>query len=145
MPSALVEPNGFVCLSCHSAGGAAAAKVPSVLYRSMKTGAGEAGRPARLANKTPYSKGARGIIFWDDQGRPATGGWLTCLSCHEPHVWSPAAPGSGEGGNVEGNERTSFLRIASPTELQGSVCAVCHGNRAATYYREYHLERGRKP
>jgi predicted CXXCH cytochrome family protein len=145
VPPGLVEPNGFACLMCHRAGGVAAAKVPQVLYRSMKSGAGEAGKPARLANKGASSQGSKGIIFWDDQGRPAAGGWLTCLSCHEPHLWSAGTPGVGEGGNREGDDRTSFLRIASPAQVQGTVCVVCHGNRAAEYYRTYHLIREGKP
>jgi len=64
-------------------------------------------------------------------------GMIACISCHDPHSWSPAKtkkePLKKE--NKEGYSHTSFLRQA---DVKGTFCVTCHGIEARIKYKYYH-------
>ncbi len=58
-------------------------------------------------------------------------GTITCLTCHDPHRWSPKTGEVVSG--VDGDVRNSFLRDG----WQG-FCSGCHGQEGLEVYGEYH-------
>ncbi len=74
------------------------------------------------------------LPLYDAQGNPTDDsqiGDITCLTCHDAHVWSPKRGGAG--GSGLGDIRTSFLR-----EGWEGFCAGCHGEEALAVYRYFH-------
>lgn len=74
------------------------------------------------------------LPLFDRHGQPTDDtqlGEITCLTCHDPHVWSPKRGRTG--GSGEGDTLTSFLRA----DWEG-FCAGCHGEEALSAYRYFH-------
>jgi predicted CXXCH cytochrome family protein len=73
-------------------------------------------------------------------------GQIGCITCHNPHVWSPrkADPSHEQvtplGQDQDGTVLDSFLR---PQQIQNSFCVECHGLETRIKYKYYHDNRGR--
>jgi len=67
-------------------------------------------------------------------------GAIACMTCHEVHQWKPLQsnnkpePSSNQK-NIEGNNKTSFLRHSG---VKNTFCVDCHGIEALTKYKYYH-------
>lgn len=136
-----------LCRGCHIEGGIAEAKVPDELSHP----------PRMVPNRVELH---RSVLFgkdneerantpvFDQQGNEVEIGTITCLTCHNPHQWSPTNPGKGTGENLEGDTTTSFLRNPS---TENFLCRDCHGEDSLFRYKYYHWsksraqERPRKP
>ncbi len=97
-------------------------------------------RPMLLLDEWALKTGDPSAIpLYDRAGDPQLEGSLQCVSCHDPHQWSPLGafvkPGFGALGP---NVPTHFLRLRDPGEAERSVCAGCHLGEAAEHYRFYH-------
>jgi predicted CXXCH cytochrome family protein len=121
-----------LCRSCHAAGKVAAAKLPL-----------KGSHPAKVnVISNPGSQRENGGIFpvFTPEGVRSGSGIISCPTCHNAHQWSPLKAEEGEGRNVEGDARSSFLRNTSDF----SLCADCHGLDALFRYKYYHGETSRK-
>ncbi len=85
-----------------------------------------------------------------DQGeRNAEIGEIACVTCHDPHVWTPyseaeqkalRAVDASRDDPHEGTVLNSFLR---PKHIEDEFCAECHGLETRIKYKYYHDLRSR--
>jgi hypothetical protein len=98
-------------------------------------------RPMLLLDERSLRTGEPPLIpLYDRMGYGEPLGSLQCVSCHDPHVWSPLGlfvkPGFGPFGP---NVPTRFLRLGDPKLAAESVCAVCHEDAVERYLRYHYL------
>jgi hypothetical protein len=73
-------------------------------------------------------------------------GQIACITCHNPHVWSPRHEHPPHVQSItsdkeqDGTVMDSFLR---PEQVQESFCVECHGLETRIKYKYYHDARGR--
>ena len=104
-----------LCVSCHRPDGLAAAK--------------SIGSYSHPLDVTPQRKGLTTTLpLFDRHGRRASGGSITCVTCHDPHRWDPLTRMAGGDDNVQGNARNSFLR--RPAAPYPQLCRDCHPAKA---------------
>jgi len=140
------QPNRL-CRSCHTRNGWAASDVP-LLQHHMKDadevrsarGTIYLQRPMLLLDDLALKSGAEPVIpLYQRDGTPGPSGNLQCISCHDPHQWSPMGPYVKPGfGALGPNVPTKFLRLEDPKRVKLSVCVVCHPNDADQRYQKYH-------
>lgn len=100
-----------LCLSCHSPGRAANSKVIGDYSHPVDIDPGQRG----ISTSLP---------LFDRHGKRVSNGVIACLTCHDPHQWSPAKPGPPGNDAQEGNAQNSFLRLeTSPRPI---LCTTCH-------------------
>ncbi len=128
------DPNERMCRGCHGKGRVAERKIPVKKNHPAKVQAQNLRRRARRGPVRGYTP------LFDDQGRVANTGVISCPTCHNPHRWSPVVMEYGPGENVEGSARNSFLRNRSKLAL----CSNCHGMDALFRYKYFHGESSRK-
>ncbi|MBI5018056.1 MAG: hypothetical protein HZB55_21535 [Deltaproteobacteria bacterium] len=135
------------CRSCHRQGGPVESKYLLLQYH-MKDGEvirSPRGtiylqRPMSLLDEWSVRTGAPPIIpLYDRSGRSGPEGNLQCVSCHDPHRWSPlGAFVKPSFGSLAPNVPTRFLRLKDPALAEKSVCAVCHPKDPVERYQKYH-------
>ncbi len=140
------RPN-TLCRSCHRQGGAVETERP-LLQHHMKDAEEfrtERGtiflqRPLLLLDEVALRTGLEPVIpLYDRAGNAGPEGNLQCVSCHDPHQWSPmGAFLKPSFGLVAPNVPTSFLRLKDPAAARGSACATCHPKDAPARYQRYH-------
>ena len=123
-----------LCRSCHMKGGIAEAKVPDELTHPPRAVPND----RELFGEAPAEHA--GWPVYDQQGNAVEIGGITCLTCHNPHLWNPASVGMGTGKNEEGDVTNSFLRHSSTEDF---VCRDCHGEDSLFRYKYYHWSKSR--
>ncbi len=106
------HPAARSCLTCHAETGIARNK--------------QIGKQSHPLEIHPSAKNMETTLplFNAKNGRPEESGVISCLTCHNPHVWNAATDHVEPSAGTEGDARTSFLRLpASPSPL---LCANCH-------------------
>jgi predicted CXXCH cytochrome family protein len=79
--------------------------------------------------------------------RSVSTGQIGCVTCHNPHVWSPRHAYTTHKQSTpfdkdsDGTVMDSFLR---QEQIQESFCVVCHGLETRIKYKYYHDDRGRQ-
>ncbi|HSH69232.1 MAG TPA: cytochrome c3 family protein, partial [Deferrisomatales bacterium] len=140
------EPNRL-CRSCHAPGGWAGRDVQLLLHHmkdadEVRSARGTIylQRPMLLLDELALKSGAEPVIpLFARDGTAGPDGNLQCISCHEPHQWSPMGPFIKPGfGTLGPNVPTRFLRLGEAKQARLSVCAVCHPDDAEQRYLEYH-------
>ncbi len=111
------------CQSCHQAGGPA-----------EKKGVGQHSHPVDVAFKQANPKTSLPLYTANNQTNAP--GKVTCVTCHDPHQWSPLGKPS-PGHLVEGGLEDSFLRLPAGTSPQ--LCANCHPGEALVVRTEHDL------
>ncbi|MFQ5646178.1 MAG: cytochrome c3 family protein, partial [bacterium] len=107
------ETMEHLCKSCHSEGRPAQAKQ-----------LGEHSHP--LGRSIFGAKPDGNIPFptFDENLRHKKNGYVTCGSCHNPHLWNVNKFEPGPGRNTEGGFENSFLRRTNDNGYK--LCIVCH-------------------
>lgn len=119
-------PTEKLCNECHREGGSAARKLTGA--NSHPVAVAMKRRPAKLS-----------LPLFDEHGKVAENGQVDCGSCHDPHQWIAGDPASKAGANarVDGNARTSFLRL--PAAPDGELCVQCHTEQRLVRKTEHDL------
>lgn len=123
-----LSPSGL-CLSCHQEKGLAEKKgvglhshpvavelrkVPPLPAALTSLGLGLPPAAEQVPGTPPLP------LFAHADGRNL----VECHTCHNPHQWQPGQKLKGQGVNVEGDGRSSFLR--QPVGGSESLCSSCH-------------------
>ena len=120
------------CRTCHSKGEIADRKVPAAAWHPDKVEAlSSTMRSALHEHPVPD------LPVYNKAGKKAATGLITCPTCHNPHQWDPASTAKGSGKNIEGDVRTSFLRVSN---TESFTCADCHGPDSLYRYKYFHSE-----
>lgn len=118
------------CRSCHRQGENASHKSPAASKHPDNVRA-----LSNTLRTAIYGRPMQNLPVYDKAGKQAAVGVITCPSCHNPHQWDPARDARGAGKNVEGDVRTSFLRIQNSKSF---TCADCHGADSLFRYKYFH-------
>ncbi|MDH5631645.1 MAG: hypothetical protein OEZ10_01475 [Gammaproteobacteria bacterium] len=121
--------NGL-CLSCHADGKLAADKQPVYAQHPASTMIWSPQLRAHF-EKSP----SEALPVFGEFGKTDAMGVMTCATCHDAHQWSPDHGKKGPGKNLEGDVRSSFLRVKDSKNI---VCAECHGEDAIYRYKYFH-------
>lgn len=77
--------------------------------------------------------------LFNGKGLKSERGRIKCVTCHDPHRWSPETEkviaSTDKPENREGNVLNSFLRRKG---AKGAFCVDCHGLEARVKYKYYH-------
>ncbi len=118
------QPAEAVCLSCHNPEGAAANKV--------------LGKRSHPVNIDPRRRGMNTRLpLYNKKGDQKNMGYLSCLTCHNPHQWNPNKDEVGRFAGQEGDGSNSFLRFISAPE--GTLCADCHKHQASVAMTDHDM------
>jgi len=124
------------CRSCHQQGQLAAAKNPTIARHS-----GSINIWSPELRKQIKQQEVADMPAFDEQGKRAVFGKITCATCHNPHQWNALHQKAGPGKNMEGDAESSFLRT---NDTSGIVCADCHGKDGLFRYKYFHGESSHK-
>ena len=126
-----LSPSGL-CLSCHQEKGPAEKKgvgrhshpvsvevrnIPPLPPALLSLGLGLPPATGQVVGKPPLP------LFTHADGRSL----VECHTCHNPHQWQPGQKIKGQGVNVEGDGKSSFLR--QPVGAAASLCSSCHADQ----------------
>lgn len=141
------HPIDRLCLSCHALGGIAPKRInPNLLHPTIID-------KRLIRAQVEPGDVSLDVPVYDEEGRPAERGWLTCTSCHDAHHWTPEGtgeiPAEGALPNADtepteaatyvagqGNLMNSFLRYKSYEQ----ICKHCHGVWGLWRYRYFHSQ-----
>ena len=105
-----------LCTACHNKNGAAKAKLIGDNYHPVDVTL----KKFNISTTLP---------LFDESGNRTPDGKIVCMTCHEPHTWSPENPVLNYTfKNMEGDAGNSFLRKTnSPSS---DLCKTCHADKA---------------
>ena len=135
------------CLSCHKAGGIAREKTIDANSHPVNVPIKKVGIIAdkdawvSSVNNKAAPKNIVKLPLFDERGKKMEqGGNVTCISCHDPHQWSPdhgKSVRSDDIRKIEGDGSNSFLRIANTED--SALCTNCHRSQATVAYSRHNL------
>jgi len=137
-----------LCRSCHRQGGSAQGEFLLLQYHmkdaeELRTARGTIYLqwPMPFLDEWALRTGEKPVLpLYDAAGTAGPQGTLQCVSCHDPHVWSPMGPFVKPGfGSLGPNVATDFLRLKDPKRVSRSACVICHKEGAVERYLKYHL------
>ena len=120
------------CMGCHRENGLAKDKTVGIhshptMVSVKKLGIEiEKGKWKSKKNHTSKDKLINLPLYNRKGHKDVNGDKVSCGSCHDPHVWSKSGKASQteEGDLIEGDDKTSFLRIEQGKE--SALCFNCH-------------------
>ncbi len=125
-----------LCLGCHRDKGLAAP--PARLDPHRPSGGGEF-----FINPKRIRRSGATLSLYGADGLMAGSGYITCLTCHDPHQWDPGQPEPGPGVPQGGGADNSFLKVTGNIPLRASVCVDCHPDDTPDFVRRYHEPPGK--
>lgn len=131
------HPLNALCTSCHSKGGSAENKIPAVATHPVGKLIENVIRFEKEDREYKLIFEKEALIYtpiFDNKGKLARVGNLSCPSCHNAHQWSAFIKKKGNYKNIEGDAQTSFLRTYS----YKNICIYCHGEDTLFRYRLFH-------
>lgn len=122
-----------VCTGCHNKGGAAEAK---------QTGDNSHPVDVKIDHYTPVDRKriAQNLPLFHVDGERESGERMICMTCHEPHTWSPNKRSAGMEStmtNMEGDITNSFLR--KENFPASDLCKICHKDKALVLGTDHDL------
>ncbi len=135
------------CLSCHKEKGVARKKSINkhshpvdVPLRRAGIIAKRDGWISQVKNRAAPKKIVKLPLFDKAGGRVSVGGNVTCMTCHDPHLWSPdhGQTPARDLRKLEGDGSNSFLRIANNSD--STLCKNCHREQAAVAWSKHNLQ-----
>ncbi|MDH3973070.1 MAG: cytochrome c3 family protein [Deltaproteobacteria bacterium] len=125
-----VTNKDILCFECHTDKGNAGKKVIKEFDHPYKD--------IVLRSKTTI------LPLFDKNDEKSEFGEIRCVTCHNPHSWSPGKKKQvvygPPGNNIEGDVLNSFLRRKG---AKGTFCVECHGLETRIKYKYYHDKLGR--
>ncbi|MBI4825985.1 MAG: cytochrome c3 family protein [Nitrospirae bacterium] len=116
-----------LCISCHSKGQSAEAKIPPI-----------ATHPTGMLVDNILRADKHSIdfspLFDEKNGSYISVGNISCPTCHNAHQWNPVLKEKGPNKNLDGDVTNSFLRNVS----YNNICIDCHGLDALFRFKYYH-------
>ncbi len=118
------QPAEEICLECHNPEGTAATKV--------------LGKRSHPVNIDPRRRRMKTTLpLYDREGEKNKVGFVTCLTCHNPHQWDPGNERVGRVVGREGNGTNSFLRAKSAPG--STLCANCHADQSSVAMTDHDM------
>ncbi len=112
-----------LCLSCHRKGEIGEKAIPADYTHPINV------RPYKeksglLLTTMDISKEQLTLPLFNKYGVHDTDGNITCTTCHDPHRWRADSTEGEIRKDIQGDRRTSFLRMPSP-----EICEECHRDK----------------
>ncbi len=135
------------CLGCHKDDGPAHKKTLGIQTHPVNVPVAKVGITARKGkwqSRFPAMKNLpaiKALPLFNAQGKPAKqAGNITCLTCHDPHVWDHKSVNAPlpDPRKLEGDGSNSFLRIAH--DGKNLLCTNCHRDKAVVQLSKHNLE-----
>ena len=140
-------PPNRLCRACHSTAKEVQRGKPLLMQHHMRDaeerltprGTIYLQRPMSLVDQYALRTGEKPAIpLYNREGEARPEGSLQCLSCHDPHRWSPFGPQIKPGVPIHETVPRHFTRFDDLQILRRSVCADCHDKSLEAHYRRYH-------
>ncbi|MBI5893737.1 MAG: cytochrome c3 family protein [Deltaproteobacteria bacterium] len=135
-----------LCISCHSNNGIAKDKqvgkfthpinVPITNIDIIPKRDGWLSKYLNIL-KASLSQTIKPLPLFDENGDRAQDGNMACPTCHDPHKWNPTKNEKGAGKNIEGDGKTSFLRIQMSPDSE--LCRNCHVDKRPVALSKHNL------
>lgn len=139
------DPVTSLCETCHATDKIAGNKVIHAYSHPTDVSMAVLAKKGVKVPGTSAQKGdnqglaSRPLPLYDEKGfRSEDGDRVTCLTCHDPHLWDPAGKAVGDATRAEGDGNTSFLRIAQGRKSR--LCTSCHGDKQGVVDTKHNLE-----
>jgi predicted CXXCH cytochrome family protein len=113
-----------LCMSCHSKGHIAEKAIPPDYRHPVDINPFEDRNPDAILQAIGVSKDKLALPLFNKAGVQDRSGNVTCATCHDPHRWRADSTVGEIREDVKGDNKTSFLRKASP-----ELCRECHSNK----------------
>ncbi len=131
-PKEGVDPISSLCKSCHDKKGLGKEKLVGNESHPVDVAINKLGIKISKgkwevsSEKGQASEALRSLPLFDKKGKRTLkeGASVACATCHDPHRWSVAQNAKEKDPLVEGDQESSFLRIANVGD--GELCANCH-------------------
>jgi len=141
--SSLPDPASATCLSCHSNKDIVKEKTignhSHPLGRSVKK-LGIVVSKGKWSSKTHKLKNQSAPLpLFDKKGqRNEDGSYISCASCHDPHVWTQDHTQTVKT-ELEGDATNSFLRISD--NINSPLCLTCHLDKKSVIGSKHDINR----
>jgi len=113
-----------LCMSCHSKGHIAEKAIPPDYRHPVEVNPFARNGSNVVLKVIEENKEGLSLPLFNKSGVQDKSGSVTCATCHDPHRWRADSTAGEIREDVKGDNKTSFLRKASP-----ELCGECHSNK----------------
>ena len=124
------------CLSCHSKGEIAEKAAISGYRHSLNINPFQKDNLQVLLATAGIKKDELDLPLYNKYGIQDIQGNMTCTTCHDPHKWRSDSTEGEIRKDVRGDNKTSFLRKASP-----ALCSECHIQKFAVVNSKHDMNK----